>query len=167
MGIETLYKEMKIIFLDIDGVLNVIPDGRDIFGPIFDKNFTTNLENIIISTGAKIVISSSWRFDGIEKIKSMWKFRNLPGEVIDITPDCTQLNFEYFDQVERGHEIQDWLNRNPQVKKYVILDDDNDMLRSQISNFVRTSNNKDSAISLYYRLPNLSYFDTISLSRLS
>ena len=36
-----------------------------------------------------------------------------------------------------------WLDRNPDVENYVILDDDNDMLDSQISNFVKTSENFD------------------------
>lgn len=49
----------KIIFLDIDGVLNVIPQGFDDFGGIFHKNFEDNLKHIIEETNAKIVISST------------------------------------------------------------------------------------------------------------
>jgi len=56
---------MKIIFLDIDGVLNVIPQGRDKYGMIFHPEFVENLKYIIEQTNAKIVISSSWRIDGI------------------------------------------------------------------------------------------------------
>lgn len=50
---------MKIIFLDIDGVLNVIGQGRDEYGQIFHKHFENNLKRIIDETDAKIVISSS------------------------------------------------------------------------------------------------------------
>lgn len=138
--------EMKIIFLDIDGVLNVIPQGRDEFGAKFHSHFENNLKHIIESTGAKIVISSTWRMDGLEKMQAMWKARGLAGEVIDVTPDCTQLvkygTFEYYDAVERGHEIQDWINAHPEITSYVIIDDDKDMLASQLERFVRTANNK-------------------------
>lgn len=137
---------MKIIFLDIDGVLNVYGQGHDQYGQIFHRHFEDNLKWIVEETGAKIVISSTWRFAGLQVMKDMWKYRNLPGEVIDITVDCYQLirerKFENYDEVERGHEIQQWLDEHQtEVTHYVILDDDNDMLQSQRHNFVRTSNN--------------------------
>jgi hypothetical protein len=76
----------------------------------------------------------------------MWKSRNYPGEIIDITPFEFEVvkdgRCEFYDLVDRGHEIQMWLDNN-KVDNYVILDDDNDMLPSQINNFVRTSNNSD------------------------
>jgi acyl-coenzyme A synthetase/AMP-(fatty) acid ligase len=135
---------MKIIFLDIDGVLNVIGQGRDQFGSIFHKHFEDNLRYLIEQTGAKIVISSSWRFSGLDIMKDMWLKRNLPGEVIDITPYCAMIHedesYESYESVERGYEIQEWLNKHPEVENYVILDDD-DMLDSQLNNFVKTSEN--------------------------
>ncbi len=138
---------MRIIFLDIDGVLNVIPQGRDEFGSIFHKHFEDNLKYIIDSANAKIVITSTWRTDGLDKMQAMWKKRGLAGEVIGCTPNCAQLvnaqKFKFYDEVERGHEIQEWLDEHPEVTNYVILDDDNDMLSSQKENFVRCANNKD------------------------
>ena len=138
---------MKVIFLDIDGVLNVYPQGRDEFGSLFHKHFEDNLKLVIEKTNAKIVISSTWRYSGLKVMKDMWKQRNLPGEVIDITPDCAQIVnkgvVEFYDLVERGHEIKEWLDNHPEVERYVIFDDDNDMLQSQRNNFVRTANNTD------------------------
>jgi hypothetical protein len=62
-----------------------------------------------------------------------------------VTPDSYDLirqgKFEFYDDVERGHEIQDWLDKHKEVTNYVIIDDDNDMLDTQRSNFVRTANN--------------------------
>lgn len=134
---------MKIIFLDIDGVLNVMRQERDSFGALFHENFVDNLSTIINETGAKIVISSSWRTDGLDTMKNMWIHRQLPGEVIDVTCDCVQIVdngvCEFYDMVERGHEIQEWLDRNI-VESYVIIDDVNDMLQSQQKNFVKTIN---------------------------
>lgn len=39
---------------------------------------------------------------------------------------------------KRGYEIQEWLDNNPDVTHYVILDDNSDMLDSQLGNFVKT-----------------------------
>lgn len=138
---------MKIIFLDIDGVLNVMCQDFDKYGQLFHQNLVDNLEYIIKKTDAKIVISSTWRYSGLITMKNMWKDRNLPGEVIDITIDPWNLikkgifGLKYYDDVDRGYEIQDWLDNN-NVENYVIIDDDTDMLESQINNFVQTSGNK-------------------------
>jgi hypothetical protein len=135
----------KIIFLDIDGVLNVIPQGRDKYGAIFHKHFVENLEQIIDETDAKIVISSSWRHDGLQAMKDMWRDRNLPGEVIDITKfTASEYIVELYSDLpkgtERGYEIQEWIHVN-KPDKYVILDDDKDMLTCQMGNFVQTYKN--------------------------
>jgi hypothetical protein len=137
--------KISIIFLDIDGVLNVYSHDHDEFGSQFMPQFVDNLKRVIEETGAKIVISSTWRYAGLERMKEMWEKRNLPGEVIDITEDCTYLHneglFEWLDQVERGHEVQYWLDGHPEVERYVIFDDDDDFLDHQRGNFVRTANN--------------------------
>jgi hypothetical protein len=133
---------MKVVFLDIDGVLNVIPQGHDAFGGIFHSDFVDNLKRIIDETDAKIVISSSWRHSGLQKMLDMWEFRNLPGEVIGVTPDLYRfLDFEGERTMVRGDEIQAVLNIHPEITHYVILDDDTDMLKHQLGNFVQTSNN--------------------------
>jgi len=135
----------KIIFLDIDGVLNVTQEGHDKYGSTFNKIFVDNLRTLVNSTGAKIVISSTWRQSGLAVMQEMWKERNLPGEVIDITPDCFTIVNEglsqFYDMVDRGHEIQYWLDKNTDVTHYVIIDDIDEMLETQKKNFVKTSYN--------------------------
>jgi len=142
---------MKIIFLDIDGVLNVMMPERDKFGSLFHPHFVENLRRLINETGAKIVISSTWRFDGLDAMIEMWQERNLPGEVIGITPDCQYIvneigKYEFYDQVQRGDEVKAWLehakSQNIIIDNYIIIDDDNDFLPEQMNNFVRTANNK-------------------------
>lgn len=140
---------MKVIFLDIDGVLNVIAREWDFYGPIFHKHFVENLKTIIDKTGAKLVISSTWRASGIDFMKEMWEFRKLPGEIIDITPTTIEIdetNSHLMDinmfSVERGYEIKQWLKYN-KVDNYVIIDDDTDFLPEQMKNFVQTSENTD------------------------
>jgi len=153
----------KIIFLDIDGVLNVekficafvefCKDSeisyqemyRDKFGHKFCPVSVRFLEYIIEQTGAKIVISSTWRMNGLDEMKKMWKERQLPGEVIDVTPILHRLpiykkieHLSWEEKYERGREIHAWLEAHPEVTDYVIIDDDNDMLKTQQSHFVKT-----------------------------
>ncbi len=148
--------KIKVIFLDIDGVLNVYCESHDKWGCTFHRHLVDNLRYIIEKTGAKIVISSTWRsgftmfdgsyIDGLTGLKQMWIDRNLPGEIIDITPNAQDVikntDIEFYDLVDRGHEIKLWLDKNP-VDNYCIIDDDNDFLIEQRSNFVRTANNID------------------------
>lgn len=133
---------MKVIFLDFDGVLNVIPQGHDSFGGIFHPEFVENLSRIIDETEAKLVISSSWRHMGMERLCRMWEHRGYPGEIIGITPDLYRhIDFEGERKMVRGDEIQAILDRKHEITNYVILDDDTDMLKSQRMNFVQTSAN--------------------------
>lgn len=125
---------MNIIFLDIDGVLNLYCESRDEYGCTFHQQFVNNLKTIIDQTNAKIVISSTWRHSGFEIMQEMWKYRNLPGEVISITP--------YLQNKKRGEEIKKWLDSNT-IENYVIIDDDIDFLNSQLNYFVRTAQNFD------------------------
>lgn len=125
---------MKIIFLDIDGVLAVSKQEYDKYGALFHNNFVDNLKHIIDETDAKIVITSTWRFSGYLTILELWENRNLPGQVIGITPDLSEMH--------RGAEIESWIIQN-EVKDYVIIDDDNDMYHDQLPYFVQTYGNTD------------------------
>jgi len=127
-------KDYKVIFLDIDGVLNLIPQGEDEYGDLFHPHLVNNLKSIIDKTDAKIVITSTWRFSGLKFIEDMWKHRGLPGEIIGITP--------HIDICKRGEEIEKWLEKNP-IKDYVIIDDDSDMLPNQMDRLIKTSDNHD------------------------
>ena len=131
---------MKVIFLDIDGVLNLYYGGRDEYGAIFHPHLVDNLRLLIEKTGAKIVISSTWRFSGLTIMKEMWEKRELPGEVIGITPNFM---VHYKTTLCRGKEIDAYLEKNKDIERYVILDDDSDMEPHQMDNFVMTSGNRD------------------------
>jgi len=136
---------MKVIFLDIDGVLNVMNQERDRYGSLFHPHLVDNLRRLVEETGAKIVISSTWRWSGLHWIESMWKDRKLPGKVIGITPtrvDPELVERHYDPDADRGYEIQQYLEDN-KVDRYVIIDDDHDMLPTQYKCFVQTSNNRD------------------------
>lgn len=106
---------MKVLFLDVDGVLNYREwfriHGREDY-PL-DPVCIELVQRIIKETGCKIVLSSTWRnHEGsVQELKKYF-------EIIDKTP-----HFSSF----RGDEIKAWLEKHPEVTKYAILDDDNDM----------------------------------------
>jgi hypothetical protein len=150
---------MKVIFLDIDGVLNPTHyenalykmwkasfkeiKSHDEYGQLFFYQNCEALKKIINETGAKIVISSTWRMAGESEMKALWKHRNLAGEIIGITPTETQLvesgEAEFYDLVCRGHEIKHWIKQNKFNGNYVIIDDTKDMLKEQEPFFIVTN----------------------------
>lgn len=142
----------KVIFLDIDGVLNTKywytqmdrNTPKDKYGYTFDPNAVANLKKILDETGADIVISSSWKCMGLPQLEEMWEDRGLPGKIIGITPNSVSdellLNAD-IDNMElfhiRGTEIREWLRKNSRrVNHYAILDDMDNMLPDQRDHFV-------------------------------
>lgn len=131
---------IKVLFLDIDGVLNTDRQQWhcqmncitliDEFGYEFDHKAVDNLATILEETGAEIVISSSWKFLGLQTLQKMWEDRKLPGTILDITPDGKS----------KGWEIDEWLMEcESQVNRYAIIDDENDILPKQLNHFVQTN----------------------------
>lgn len=145
---------MKVVFLDIDGVLNTGKNYSEYLAAmsesekrvglrrplqlhvelLFDKDNVGALNAIIEQTHAKIVVSSSWRcyYDGkganppFEKLVDTLKRVGVGGEIIGKTPSLLPPKMSM--SVYRGNEIQAWLDGHKRVSKFVILDDDNDMV---------------------------------------
>lgn len=140
---------MKIIFLDIDGVLNSwafwerkpIPEGAynhndlpAMADAMLDVEAVVRLNTLIERTGAVVVVSSTWRrLYGRTQLQEVLGLAGFKGIVIDKTPCLGGL---------RGHEIQDWLNyrakRRADVEAFVIIDDDSDMAHL-MPNLVQTT----------------------------
>ena len=111
---------MKIIFLDIDGVLN----SDEYFDKIKNLNINGIENDIDVSkivllkksldeTGAKIVLTSSWRYT--RKAQELKQLLLSYGIIVDCTP---------FIDNERGIEIKKWLQEHNDVQDFVILDDE-------------------------------------------
>ena len=113
---------MNYLFLGIEGVLDterysnyLVDNGlceTDADGYLFDPKAVENLEYIIEETDAKIIITSTWRFDG--DMQALWHNRNLAGEVVGITPEFDRRAFRStkFISMEfsiRGIEVDKWL----------------------------------------------------------
>lgn len=139
---------MKILFLDIDGVLNSsayrTQMGMQYFSEIIDRRKMPLLKHIVEETGAEVVLSSTWR-----------KFWN-PGEnQLDPAGQYIHHIFREYglwihsktpvlERAGRNEEIQAWLEQYPYIDGYVILDDKDfgwsDALRAH---FVQTGLNGD------------------------
>ena len=144
----------KVIFLDIDGVLNTggwytrmdRNTPKDKYGYAFDPKSVANLKMIIDETGADIVISSSWKSFGLSGLEDMWQDRGLPGKLIGITPNSVSdemllnANLDHMELFSiRGMEIKEWLDKHgKKVSHYVIIDDMDNFLPEQKPHFVQT-----------------------------
>jgi hypothetical protein len=137
---------MNIIVLDVDGVLNMHGSGGLY---TLNKKRLRLLDKIVKETDAKVVVSSTWRID----YQHMRKLRNCLGyrgiKIVGVTDQLgkSASGERYY----RGHEIQKWLDEHPEVNNYVILDDDSDMLDSQLRNFVQTDGKIGLTDTLAYR----------------
>lgn len=144
---------MKVIFLDIDGVLNSIewhkqagngfgrPPGKR--APCTKERLrwcpemVKRLKWIIDCTDAKIVISSSWRGYGamaVRKWRAMFRvygWRNAP--VIGETPALEHKTEGGILMVKtRGDEVAAWLEAHPHVvDRFVCIDDGGDFRTDQ------------------------------------
>jgi hypothetical protein len=138
---------MRVVFLDIDGVLNhcntrseISPTSAEPLPIPIAPECMARLNRLIAETGAKIVISSSWRtFARWQDLGPALVRHGLCADVIGETPDLvndevwlanwhtrTGAAFTY-EHLERGWEIREWIATHPEVTGFVILDDVSDM----------------------------------------
>lgn len=118
---------MKILFLDIDGVCNSgnwAKQGNSMWHGT-DPQAVALVQRIIKETHCRVVLSSTWRLypEAREVVK-----RDVC-DFIDVTKDMQRGAKRGV--VERGVEVQEWLDRHPEVTQYAILDDDADFLPHQ------------------------------------
>lgn len=141
---DEYHKIEKFLFLDFDGVLNTGNyqkrmkeegiDAYDEYGPMFDPQAVRYLEQIIERTGCKIVISSTWRNEGIVRMQQMWEDRGMPGTIYSMTPILLSTTFQDVLNGEllsapvknaKALEIDMWLqNHASKEARYVIIDDE-------------------------------------------
>ena len=122
---------MRVLFLDIDGVLISqdsmldkmptfsIDESR--YGDKLSKPATDLLFEIIKQYDFKVVLSSSWRLheldlDLVDQLFAMYR-----QELYDVTSD-----FGVYSQskLQREDEIQAWVDKHPEVTQFIYLEDD-------------------------------------------
>jgi hypothetical protein len=108
---------MKVIFLDIDGVLNSkeTPNPRK-FPYIVDVRLLRRLLKLCERTGAQVVMSSTWRYDPVGLLAA----RHFGIPFIDVIPDM--------EGEPRRKEIMAWLSVHDDFSRYAVIDDEDDEL---------------------------------------
>jgi hypothetical protein len=106
---------MKVIFQDIDGVLNNYDVLREASRGHDELSLRTNLgkthierlNRLVSETGAVLVISSTWRkFHTVMEFREAFAERGFKGKIIDATPVLNK---------ERGYEIQKFLDERGEI----------------------------------------------------
>lgn len=141
---------MRVIFLDVDGVLNSMYDAeqqnnKKVFYDEVEDRPLKLLQELVNTTKAKIVVSSTWRIgcardkSGVNRYgeeifqKLEKRLKDYGMEIYDITPVLRGSD------KQRGDEIREWLKLHKDVKSFVILDDDSDMREFTSTNLAKTT----------------------------
>lgn len=137
---------MKVIFLDFDGVITTEASEWRL-----DTNKMFLVKRICDETNSKIVISSSWRRFTLEDTLNMFSEyeqsgREVPFILKEYVVGVTNRMYAFKEGnihshfgLPRGCEISRYLTEHKDISKYVILDDDTDMLLEQAPYFINTN----------------------------
>lgn len=119
---------MKVIFLDIDGVLNnsrtrtKSPDGCIGISNPLCKRLGRIIESVLEETGEKpeVVLTSSWKY--LETTEAdytymLTKLEKAGAKLLGATKEPED------NSIKRGQGISDFLSENPDITHYVIIDD--------------------------------------------
>ena len=129
---------MKIIFLDIDGVLNSDSWNQEHEneiknGILVDEEKVEILSKLIKTTGAKVILHSGWRFWFDESFLPIRKESEILIKLLnknhidfyDFTPDLTTEEIrksKNFSKV-KPDEILLWLKNRSDISSWVVIDD--------------------------------------------
>lgn len=129
-------KNQKLLFLDIDGVLNRHQYNEMSQSNSVDPDCVARLNRILNATDARIVLSSAWRYMLIGKAMSLVGFDYLlrthgvvANRLVGRTPADEEIT-------ERGWQIHQWRKEHDHCGRYVVIDD-MDLHISPLHPFVR------------------------------
>ena len=139
---------MKIfyVFLDIDGVMNDFAywkkckerSGTSKYMSMQNYPFNPNsLNNLMLLNKAllkyraimRIVLSSTWRLDSESTSIVKSRLAEYGMTIYDKTPQLDRLPLDKLNS-HRSFEIKEWLKNNKNPSKYLILDDDSDIVNN-------------------------------------
>jgi hypothetical protein len=123
----------KVLFLDIDGVLNdrytrqAYPPETGEYNPWLPRitgvspRKVERLNGALERTGAAVVVSSGWRTTiGPDETIAYLRRQGLRGEILGCTAIYPTDDGQSF---VRGLDVYDWLAAHPEVERYAIVDD--------------------------------------------
>lgn len=100
---------------------------------MLDPRAIVQLKKIVETTGASIVLSSSWRWEKGLRDKVHYQLREKEIDFIDTT--TLQIDIT----LSRGKEIDKYLENHPEIENFVILDDDEIQSATLKPHHVRTT----------------------------
>lgn len=155
----------KLIFLDVDGVLNCdatfarepsehtknlpknCPEEERLFARMKDMlepEMVERFNSLVERSGAEVVVSSSWRlhFESFERLRFFFEAIGgiVPGKIIAMTPRVYP-GMRFSESPLRGKQIQAYLdeNHNGEDDLRIVILDDNDEMAHLRPRFVRTN----------------------------
>ncbi|TKC92093.1 HAD domain-containing protein [Polyangium fumosum] len=125
---------MKIVFLDFNGVLNhylmLLQEDRDTRKQ-FSPPAVERLNTIVKRTGARVVVSSTWReWNTVDKLRALLAKEGFVGEVLDHTPILYPRTMRLPDPnpgQTRCMEIMQWIDAQPERPTYFVAIDNMDL----------------------------------------
>ena len=116
---------MKIIFLDIDGVLNSLTSKRDPSGRFGRKAFENFKLILDALPDTVVVVTSTWRYNyTLTEMKTYFHEVGIdPRRIADMTSDLRRDDGMIRHSPGRDEEIRAWLAQHPDVDRFAILDD--------------------------------------------
>jgi hypothetical protein len=121
---------MKVVFLDVDGVLNTNLQRKEWGMDFISPRKIDMVARICKHTGAKIVVSSMWGKNprDLQLVKNALDKAGIIDRFIGCTPDFFNDDFddvvvELVRDNDRKAEINQWLSRMSGVTNFAILDD--------------------------------------------
>ena len=121
----------KVIFLDVDGVLNDWHTTDSCAGYIgVDDDKIELLKQIIDATGAKIVLSSSWRVSMTRTNERRTELRGyldkkLADHGLEVYSETPLYNpDDTYEREHRGWEIKQWRDQHKNIDWWIVLDDE-------------------------------------------
>jgi len=117
---------MRVIFTDIDGVLN--PHWKTKWSKIAIEQYNKVCRDFDLTP----VITSTWRLNHtIDELQGIFEEQGINVKIYDFTP--------IIKGADRGEEIKEWLSENP-VDDWVIIDDITRNIEPHIGNVVKVRN---------------------------
>jgi len=136
-----------ILFLDIDGVLNTknclrkqATNGNKPSAKKWCPIAVSHINLLVEKIGAKIVVSSTWRFNhSIDELRDFFENNGINrNSVIGITPN---LLYERHSS-NRGDELQAWIDENDAHSDlHIIIDDNDDGISERFDHYIQTNMN--------------------------
>lgn len=154
-----------IVFLDIDGVVCTLRSqfafGDSTLMQAWDITCCQMLRRLCKKYDLCIVISSTWRHGKKEilahylvvfgLIDYLYDTRSRPNDDMHLLDPSGAWKTPRAEGM-RGNEVAAWLSEHPEVRRYIIVDDDSDFLPDQLPRLIKTDGQEGFSAGNYMKM---------------